>query len=132
MEYVLKAVRGAITVDEDRPEQVIEAAKEVTLAVLEANGLTPDQIVSVIFTSTPDLSSEFPAVGARRAGLVQTPLMCAQEIPVPGSQPRCIRMLLHAYMEPDRAVRHIYLREAVNLRPDLAAVDEGVSAKNGC
>lgn len=126
MNWVLKAVRGAITVDEDRPEQVVEAAKAITLAVLEANGLIPERIVSVIFTATPDLQSEFPAVGARRAGLVQTPLMCAQEIPVPGSQPRCIRMLLHAYMEPDRVVRHVYLRDAVNLRPDLAGIDEGV------
>ncbi len=126
MDWVLKAVRGAVTVDEDRPEKVVEAAKEVTLAALEANGLVPERVVSVIFTATPDLSSEFPAVGARQAGLVQTALMCAQEIPVPGSQPRCIRMLLHAYMEADRVVRHVYLRDAVNLRPDLAGVDEGV------
>jgi len=126
MDWVLKAVRGAITVDEDLPEKVVEAAKEVTLAALEANGLVPERVVSVIFTATADLSSEFPAVGARQAGLVQTALMCAQEIPVPGSQPRCIRMLLHAYMEPDRVVRHVYLKDAVSLRPDLAGAREGV------
>lgn len=113
-----KAIRGAITVDADERELVIAAAKELTEALLAENGLKPDDVISAIFTSTADLTSEFPAVGARRAGLVNAALLCAQEIPVPGSQARCIRVLVHAYMDAARPVRHVYLKEAVALRPD--------------
>lgn len=120
MEKRLRAIRGAITVDCDRPEEIVQAARELTEQVMVANGIDADDIVSIIFTTTPDLTSEFPAVGARQAGLVQTPLMCAQEIPVPGSQPRCIRLMMHVYMEAGRATKPVYLKDAVSLRPDLA------------
>jgi chorismate mutase len=88
--------------------------------MLEENEANVDDVVSIIFTSTDDLSSEFPAVGAREAGLWSIPLLCAREIPVPGSQPRCIRALAHAYLASDLEVRHVYLRDASALRPDLA------------
>ena len=113
-----KAIRGAITVDADERELVIAAAKELTEAILTENELAPDDIVSAIFTSTTDLTSAFPALGAREAGLGNTALLCAQEIPVPGSQARCIRVLVHAYVDAARPVRHVYLKEAIALRPD--------------
>lgn len=125
MNAVLRAIRGAITVDADERELIVAAARELTVEVMRENGLEPGDIVSIIFTATPDLSAEFPAVGARAVGLVNTPLICAQEIPVPGSQPRCIRMLVHAYMPVDRPVRPVYLREAVSLRPDLQMQSTG-------
>lgn len=121
----IKAIRGAITVEADQKELVIAAAKELTQAILAENGLVADDIVSAIFTSTADLTSAFPAIGAREAGLVNTPLLCAQEIPVPGSQPRCIRALVHAYMPAERSVRHVYLKEAAALRPDWAGALQG-------
>lgn len=125
MNGILRAIRGAITVEADERELIVAAAQELTEEVMRENGIEPEDIVSIIFTATPDLSAEFPAVGARAIGLVNTPLICAQEIPVPGSQPRCIRMLMHAYMPVDRPVRPVYLREAVSLRPDLQMQSAG-------
>lgn len=119
MERRLQAIRGAITVDRDLPEEIVQATRELTEQVMATNGVSVDDIVSIIYTTTPDLTSEFPAVGARQAGLVQTPLMCAQEIPVPGSQPRCIRLLMHVYMDQGAVAQPVYLRDAVLLRPDL-------------
>jgi len=123
--HELKAIRGAITVEADERELVIAAAKELTETLLAENGLSADDVVSAIYTSTVDLTSAFPAMGAREAGLVNTALLCAQEIPVPGSQPRCIRVLVHAYMQAGRPVRHVYLKDAVNLRPDWASAVTG-------
>lgn len=123
--HELKAIRGAITVEADQKELVIAAAKELTEALLAENGLAAGDIVSAIYTSTADLTSAFPAIGAREAGLVNTALLCAQEIPVPGSQPRCIRVLVHAYMPAERSVRHVYLKDAVTLRPDWAEAAAG-------
>ena len=120
MERRLQAIRGATTVDRDRPEEIVQATRELTEEVMAVNGISPEDIVSIIYTTTPDLTSEFPAVGARQAGLVHTPLMCAQEIPVPGSQPRCIRLLMHVYMDAGAVAQPVYLRDAVSLRPDLA------------
>lgn len=114
----LKAIRGAISVDADEPELIVAAAKELTETILQVNDIKIDQIVSAIYTATADLTSEFPAVGARQAGLVETALLCAQEIPVPGSQPRCVRVLMHVYVPRGHTVRPVYLRDAVNLRPD--------------
>lgn len=116
----LRAFRGAITVDEDTAEQIIEATQVLLEAVIERNSLELDEIVSIILTASPDLRSEFPAVGARRFGLVDIPLLCAQEIDVTDAQKRCIRCLIHAYSPLSReSVRHVYLREARSLRPDL-------------
>ena len=116
----MRAVRGAIQVDADDHEQITSAAAEMLGAVLERNGLTTNELISVFFTATPDLTAEFPAYGARKAGLVDVPLLCAQEIPVPGSMPRVIRLLAHVETEQARAdVRHVYLRGAAALRTDL-------------
>ena len=115
----LRALRGAITVDRNDADAILEATHELVSEVMGRNALEVGDLVSCIFTSTSDLDAEFPAVAARRMGLSNVPLLCAREIEVPGSLPRVIRLLLHCYMEPERPVHHVYLREAVSLRKDL-------------
>lgn len=115
------AVRGATTVAADRAEAIVAATAELLTTLMEANGVGPDDIVSLIFTSTPDLTSEFPAAAARALGLADTPLLCATEIGVAGAMTRCIRVLMHfsaprAYAGP----RPVYLGEAKALRTDLS------------
>jgi chorismate mutase len=119
----MRGVRGATTTDEDQLDQVISATRELLEAILEANpGMQTEHIASVFFTVTQDISSAFPALAARQMGWDSVPMMCAREIPVPGSLPCCIRVLLHWNTDvPQGAIRHVYLREAVKLRPDLAA-----------
>jgi chorismate mutase len=118
----IRGVRGAITVDEDQPQLILEATHELILAILEANpGMQPEELASVIFTTTQDLDSAFPANAARQLGWDLVPMLCAREIPVPGSMPRCIRLLLHWNTALTQAeVRHVYLRDAISLRPDLS------------
>ena len=116
----LRAIRGAITVDADTPDDVVSATRLVLEDMIGRNGLSPDDMVSLIFTATADVTSQFPAVAAREMGLTGVPLLCATEIPVPGSLPLCVRVMLHAYMPVDAPVSHSYLREAVRLRDDLA------------
>jgi chorismate mutase len=115
----LRALRGAITVDENQAGQILSATEELVHEVVERNGLSSDDIVSCIFTCTQDLNAEFPAVAARNLGLNDVPLLCAREIDVPGSLPRVIRLLLHCYVDPETPAHHVYLREAVSLRTDL-------------
>ena len=116
----LRAVRGAIQVERDEREEVLAASAEMVRAVLERNGLTPDDLVSVVFTATPDLTSEFPAYAARQMGIVDVPLLCATEIAVPGAMPRVLRLLAHVETDlPRSEVRHVYLRGAAALRTDL-------------
>ena len=119
----MRGVRGATTVNEDQADQMLAATQELLEAILAANpGMNTEDIASVVFTLTDDLSSAFPALAARRIGWNSVPMMCASEIPVPGSLPRCIRVLLHWNTDtPQGGIRHIYLREAVKLRPDLAS-----------
>lgn len=116
----VRGIRGAVTVAEDSREAVLEAAGRLLAEVLRRNGIDPDDIVSVLFTATDDLRSAFPAEAARQAGLTDVPLLCARELAVEGSLPRCIRVLLHAHSELDRsAVQHVYLDGALSLRDDL-------------
>jgi chorismate mutase len=104
-------------VDRDTPELIGEATRELLGQIVEANGLETEQIISAIFTVTLDLHSEFPARAAREMGWHDVPLLCTVEINVPGSQQRCIRVMLHvSSQKPRNEVRHIYLREAVTLR----------------
>ena len=115
--------------ERDEAEAVVSATAELLGAMVHRNGVEPDDVVSVIFTATPDLTSEFPAPAARRIGLVGVPLLCAAEIAVPGSLARCVRILLHVYSDRERSeVEHVYLGEATKLQSDLnpAAGDEGV------
>ena len=115
----LRALRGAITVEENEADAILSAAEELMREVMERNSLEPEQMVSCIFTCTDDLDAEFPAVAARRLGLSSVPLLCAREIDVPGALPRVIRVLLHCYADPDSEPRHVYLRDAESLRRDL-------------
>lgn len=119
----IRGIRGAITVEADQPDLILEATRELLEAILEANnGMHPDDIASVFFTVTKDLVSTFPAQGARQMGWGLVPMICANEIPVPGSLPRVIRVLVHWNTgKGQSAVTHVYLREAVKLRPDLVA-----------
>jgi chorismate mutase len=117
---VVRAVRGAIQVDVDDRDEILAATAELVTEVLARNGLAGTDLISAIFTVTPDLCAEFPAYAARQAGLADVPLLCATEIPVPGSMPRVIRMLAHVETElPRSQVRHVYLRGAAELRTDL-------------
>lgn len=117
---MLKAVRGATSVREDTSEAINRSTEELLEQVLTRNALGVDDLVSIIFTATDDLAAEFPAVAARTMGLDAVPLLCAREIPVPGSLPMCIRVLLHCYAPSDRPMRHVYLHEARRLRSDLS------------
>jgi chorismate mutase len=119
----VRGIRGAIDVINDQPEAVLAAARELLEAILLANpALKPADLASVLFTVTDDLQSVYPAQAARQMGWGNVPLMCAREIPVPGGLPRCVRVLLHWNTGLGQTeVRHVYLRGAVSLRPDLPA-----------
>ena len=125
-EPVMHALRGATTVAVDEAVLIHSATSELLTTLMERNGLGVDRIISAIFTVTPDLRSEFPARAARDLGLDEVPMICAQEIPVPGALPRCIRVLLHVTGPPafGRGVP-VYLGWAISLRPDLAEADSG-------
>jgi chorismate mutase len=117
----LWAVRGAIKASSNDPEKIIAATEELVRELVTRNELSPDRMVSCIFTATHDLNAEFPAVAARNLGLETVPLLCAQEIDVPGSMPAVIRALVHYYAPPDHTPVHTYLGEAQRLRSDLKA-----------
>jgi len=114
------ALRGAISVERNEAEAILSATAELLQAVIDRNGLSREDLISCIFTVTDDLNAAFPAQAARELGLTAVPLLCAREIPVPGSAPRIVRLLLHYYGPPDVAPEHVYLREARALREDLA------------
>ncbi len=118
----VRGIRGAITVSRDSAQEIITATAEMLQAIQAANStLIPEEIASAFFTVSGDLSAAFPAQAAREMGWNHVPLMCAQEIPVPGSLPLCIRVMLSWNTDLSQAdVNHVYLREAVRLRPDLA------------
>lgn len=105
--------------ERNEAEAILSATEELLGEVMERNSLTTDHMVSCIFTCTEDLDADFPAVAARQVGLSAVPLLCTREIPVPGSLPRVIRLLLHYYAEDSVKAHHVYLREAVALRRDL-------------
>jgi chorismate mutase len=118
----VRGIRGATSVEADVPEQILAATRELLQELLRVNGITEfDEIVSAIFTTSPDLTSTFPAEAARSLGMKQVPLLCASEIAVPtASVPRCIRVLLHVNTDKKQAeIVHVYLRDAKRLRPDM-------------
>jgi chorismate mutase len=117
----LWAVRGAIKAGANDPEAVIEATEELMRELMGRNDLGPERMVSCIFTSTHDLNAEFPAVAARNLGLESVPLLCAQEIDVPGAMPSVIRTLVHYYAPGEHTPTHTYIGAARELRSDLHA-----------
>jgi len=117
---LVRAVRGATTVSHNDAEEMATATRELLSAMLEGNGVEVDDVISVLFTTSPDLTAAFPAAAARGIGFETVPLMCASEIDVPGAKKLCIRIMMHAYSSRTRGeIRHVYLRDAQNLRDDL-------------
>lgn len=117
----VQAVRGATTARADDAAAITEATVQLLVEMLGRNDIEPGQLISVVFTATPDLTAEFPAAAARTMGISDVPLLCAQEMAVPGSLPRCIRVLMHVHTARERQdLRHVYLNDATELRTDLA------------
>ena len=123
MTYACRGIRGATTADANTREAILAATREMLALLIEQNRLQPDDIASAIFSTTPDLNAEFPAVAARDLGWVDTALLCTHEMAVPGSLPRCIRVLIH-WNTSCRAdeVRHVYIRGARSLCPERAVL----------
>jgi chorismate mutase len=117
----LWAVRGATKAERNDPGMIVEATEELMRQLIARNDLVPERMVSCIFTSTHDLNAQFPAVAARNVGLDAVPLLCAQEVDVPGAMPSVIRVLVHYYAPDDHTPAHAYLGEAQELRSDLKA-----------
>lgn len=119
----IRGVRGATTITSDEPDQVLQATSELLDAILyENSGMQLEDIASVFFTTTEDIASTYPALAARQMGWDLVPMMCSREIPVPVGLPLCIRVLIHWNTDREQAaIKHVYLREAVRLRPDLVA-----------
>ncbi len=116
----VRAVRGATQLDDDVREHMLERVAEMVADVMTANGLEVDDFISVIFTATSDLVSEFPAYAARQLGFGEVPLLCARELEIESSMPRVVRMLAHVETDLPRAdITHVYLHGAAALRSDL-------------
>jgi chorismate mutase len=116
----LRGIRGATCLTADDSTEMREAVGELLMAMMDRNALTSDDLISIILTGTPDLTCAFPAAGARSIGLVDVPLLCAQEMGVDGALPRVVRVLMHAELDRPRAeIVHVYLRGAEVLRQDL-------------
>ncbi|MFV2174235.1 chorismate mutase [Actinomadura sp. LOL_016] len=117
----VRAVRGATQIDADERDQILAATTELVSEVMGRNGLTTDDVISVIFTVTPDITAEFPALAARKLGFHEVPLLCATEIGVPHALPLVIRLMAHIETDKPRSdVQHVYLRGATALRLDIA------------
>jgi chorismate mutase len=121
MGRAVRAVRGATQVEDNDRDQILEATAELVAEVMSRNALTTDDVISVIFTATPDLTAEFPALAARKLGFNEVPLLCATEIDVPHALPRVVRLMAHIETDRPRSeIQHVYLRGAVALRLDIA------------
>ena len=119
-EVTVRAIRGAIQVEANDRDQILEGTSELVGAILAKNDVSSEDIISVVFTATPDLTAEFPAYAARLMGMTDVPLLCASEIAVPGAMPRVLRVLAHVETDRSRAeLHHPYLRGAAALRRDL-------------
>lgn len=122
---ICRGVRGATTVEEDKPDAILRATRELLALMIQVNGIRSEDVASVIFTTTKDVVSQYPALAARQLGWLDVPLLCSHEMEVPGSLPRCIRILLHWNTERSQAeIHHIYLGAAQSLRPDKSITEE--------
>ena len=117
----IRAIRGAIQLDQDEREHLLKSTAELISKTLHANEVGNDQLISIFFTATPDITSEFPALAARELGLGDVPLMCFVEMDVVGALPRTVRIMIMAETDKSRAqIQHVYLRGATALRQDIA------------
>lgn len=115
-----RGVRGAITVKRDDPDEILEATRELLETIMRLNDMTPDDIASVYFTTTTDLTATYPALAARQMGWHDVALLCGHEMDVPDSLPHCIRILIHwNTTKSAQEIAHVYMRQAITLRPDL-------------
>jgi chorismate mutase len=115
-----RGVRGATTVAANSRDEILTATRQLVALMVRRNNIDRRDVASAIFTTTPDLDAEFPALAARQLGWIDVPLLCSHEISIPGSLPRCIRVLVHWNTDlPQEAIQHIYVRDAEKLRPDL-------------
>lgn len=123
---VCRGVRGAITVKENTPQAIVTASETLLRGLVEANGISFQEVASIIFTTTPDLDAAFPAKSARQMGQYDVALLCTQEMPVKGDLPCCIRVLIHWNTDKEaHEIVHLYLGEAQKLRPDRAVAGKG-------
>lgn len=119
-EHWVRAVRGAISVEENSEESILEATRVLLEMLLKENDIAVDDLISAIFSVTRDLNAAFPAAAAREMGWQQVPMLCCNEVEVPGALPRCIRVLLHFYStKKNQELKPIYLKEAARLREDI-------------
>lgn len=115
-----RGVRGATTVDHNTRDELLKATRQLLALMIRQNGIESRDVASAVFTTTPDLDAEFPALAARQLGWLDVPLLCTHEIAVPGSLPRCVRIMLHWNTEKrQEEIAHVYVRGAAALRPDL-------------
>ncbi len=115
-----RGVRGATTVPENTREEILKATRQLVALMVRRNGIEPKDVASAIFTTTADIDAEFPALAARQLGWLEVPLLCGHEMSIPGSLPRCIRVLVHWNTEKaQHDIQHVYVRDAERLRPDL-------------
>lgn len=115
-----RGVRGATTVESNDREEILAATRELMALMVRRNNIDRNDVASAFFSTTPDLDAEFPALAVRQLGWIDVPLLCSHEIAVPGSLRRCIRVLVHWNTDvPQSDIQHVYIREAVRLRPDL-------------
>lgn len=126
---MIRGVRGAITVSADQPEEILKETRTLILEMVKENKIVPDDVASVIISTTTDISSAFPAKAVRTIeDWTYVPVMCTHEMDVPGSMPLCIRVMMHVNTSiPQKEIQHIYLNEAVKLRPDLIKAKEASS-----
>jgi len=117
---MVMAIRGAITVSKNSSEEIQDAAVELVKQIISRNGLSLENIISVLFTCTGDLDSVYPAAGLRKIGINNIPMLCAADMPVKGSLEKCIRVMMLVNAEKNQRVRHVYLKDAKKLRPDLS------------
>lgn len=117
---MVRAIRGAITVENNTKEEILDATKIMLMKIIEDNNLKVEDMINIIFTLTPDLNAAFPAVAARELGIVNVPLMCMSEIPIENALKKCVRILLQTNSDKKlEEISHVYLRDAIKLRPDL-------------
>lgn len=118
---ICRGIRGATTVDADTREEILAATRQLLALMIRLNDIQSEDVASAIFSTTVDLNAEFPALAARQLGWLDVPLLCTHELDVPGSLRRCVRVLVHwNTAKPQRDIRHVYIKDAVRLRPDLS------------
>ena len=116
-----RGIRGATTISVNEREEILTATRQLLALLIRRNGLEPKDVASAVFTTTPDIDAEFPALAARQLGWLDVPLLCSHEMTVPGGLERCVRVLIHWNTEKQQdEIEHVYVRDAKHLRPDLS------------